>query len=231
MIHTNEWLWETDFLNELLRYTLCPHPLTYLLQKWNSNKTEKDDRAAAEIKERSREKASLRQIWKISIQVPSTDHLFPMCVCDRSVDLHFTLAFIPEALWRLVHAITGLCKWKLCALIFPLAGKPKSCLFLFPLHKCFPLWHVVFICWTQESVSLWVICLSSSASVIFFKPGSGNFFQCVIEGYDNYPFSISTVDMFIVLNVHLPTSLLFCIMLGNLRISRQHFIHVDLFRQ
>lgn len=35
-----------------------------------------------------------------------------------------------------------------------------------------------------------------------FMLGSGNFFECVTEGYDNYPFSISTVDMFIVLNVH-----------------------------
>lgn len=135
--------------------------------------------------------------------------IYFQCVCDRSVDFYFTFSLKPEALWRCVRVITEPCKWKLCALIFPLT---KSCLFLFPLHKCFPLWHVVFICWTQESVNLWVICLSCSASVMFFKPGSGNFFQCVTEGYDNYSFSISTVDMFIVLNVHLPISLLFCIM-------------------
>lgn len=57
-----------------------------------------------------------------------------------------------------------------------------------------------------------VICLSCPARVRFSMSGSGNFFQCVIEGYDNYPFSISTVDMFIILNVHLPVSLLVCIM-------------------
>lgn len=58
------------------------------------------------------------------------------------------------------------------------------------------------------SYLLKLLCQSN----VFFMPGSGNFFQCVIEGYDNHPFSVLTVDMFIILNVHLPISLLVCIM-------------------
>lgn len=147
------------------------------------------------------------QVWKISVQVPLTDHLFPLC--DGLVGFYLPFRLLPEALWKSMHVITGLCKWKLCALIFLLVRKP-SLAFPFPLYKSFPLWHVVFICWTEESVRHQIICLSCSAKVMFFMPELGNFFQCVIEAYDNYPFSISTVDMFIVLNVHLSILLLFC---------------------
>lgn len=58
------------------------------------------------------------------------------------------------------------------------------------------------------SYLLKLLCQSN----VFFMPGSGNFSQCVIEGYDNHPFSVLTVDMFIILNVHLPISLLVYIM-------------------
>lgn len=84
----------------------------------------------------------------------------------------------------------------------PFCRQTKSCLFLFPLHKCFPLWHVVFICWSKDSVNLLSYLLKPLCQSNVFMLGSGNFFECVTEGYDNYPFSISTVEMFIVLNVH-----------------------------
>lgn len=150
-----------------------------------------------------------RLYWGRSERFPSTDHLFPICVW--SLNGLFTSRFLPSYL--------RLCEDVCMSLQGPASGNCalwystfSLCFFLFPLHKCFPLWHVVFICWTQESLSLRVICLSRPARVMFFKPGSGNLFQCVIQGYDIYPFSISTVGMFIILNVHLPVSLLFCIM-------------------
>lgn len=94
----------------------------------------------------------------------------------------------------------------------PCCRQTESCFPLFPLRQYFPLWHVVFICWTKESLKLWAICLSRTARVMFLMPGSGNVFQCVIKSFDNYPLSISTEDMFIVLNDLLPVSLLFCIL-------------------
>lgn len=204
MIHRNEWHWETDFLKELS--PMCHHPPTHsLTHSLTYSNGEIKIKQIVELNERARESFT-EPTWKISIQVLSTDHLFPMCVIAQWI---FT-SLIPEALWGrgLCMSLQGPANGN-CVLWYSLL---QADLFLFPLHNCFPLWHVVFICWTQESVNLGVICLSCSARVMFFKPGSGNFFQCVIEGYDNYPFSISTVDMFIVLNVHLLISLLFCIM-------------------
>lgn len=64
------------------------------------------------------------QAWKISIPVLSTDCLFPMCVISQWL-FYLKFALIDEALWGCVHVITGPCKWKLCALIFPVAGKPS----------------------------------------------------------------------------------------------------------
>lgn len=128
-----------------------------------------------------------RLYWGRSERFPSTDHLFPICVW--SLNGLFTSRFLPSYL--------RLCEDVCMSLQGPASGNCalwystfSLCFFLFPLHKCFPLWHVVFICWTQESLSLRVICLSRPARVMFFKPGSGNLFQCVIQGYDIYPFSI-----------------------------------------
>lgn len=157
-----------------------------------------------EIKIKQKRITEQQQQQSEAEKVPSTDHLFPMCVIAQWI---FCFSFL---------SYFRLCEDVYMSLQGPASG---NCVLWYSLlqanpslspFKCFPLWHVVFICWTQESVSL--ICLSCSARVMFFKPGSGNFFFCVIEGYDNYPFSISTVDMFIVLNVHLPVPLLFWIM-------------------
>lgn len=186
------------------------HSLPSPTHSLTCSKSEMKNRKGSQSRESFIE-ADLEDFSPSSINWPSISSVY-VCVCVRSVDFYFSFSLVPEALWGRVRIITGPCKWKLCALIFPLAGRLESCLFLFPVHKCFPLWHVVFIYWTQESVCLQVIFLSCSARVMFFKPGSGNFFQCVTQGYDNYPFSISTVDVFIVLNVHLPVSLLFRIM-------------------
>lgn len=57
--------------------------------------------------------------------------------------------------------------------------------------------------------SCYLLKLLCQSNVIM--PGWGNFFQCVIEVYGNCPFSISTVDVFILLDVRMSFSLLFCI--------------------
>lgn len=76
-----------------------------------------------------------------------------------------------------VHVVTGSCKWKIFALIFPLAGKPSLASLFSLCSKVFPLWHVVFICCSQESVSLHIICLSCSSSVMLLCLGEGTFFN------------------------------------------------------
>ncbi len=72
---------------------------------------------------------------------------------------------------------------------FDIPSRRKTQVFPFsvPVAQMFS----IVACWTQESVSLRVICLSCYARIMFFKPGSGNFFQCVIEGFSiitHFPF-------------------------------------------
>lgn len=189
MIHWNERLWKADFWKSL----------THSVTDSKSDIQIKTDHKAKWL---NQNKASLLAILEDFHQLAI---YFPICVCDRSVTLRSLSTSGSVQTWACRRRASG--NW---ALIFPLAGKvfPR----FVPSAQMFPLWHVVFICWTPESVSVSVLFLSRSARVMFSKPGSGNFFQCVIEGYDKCPFSISTVDMFIAVNGHLPISLLFCIM-------------------
>lgn len=78
----------------------------------------------------------LEDLSKSSINWPSISSVC-VCVCDCSVDFYFMFLLILKALWRRVRVITGPGKWKLCALIFPLAGKPKSFPFqMFSIVAC-----------------------------------------------------------------------------------------------
>lgn len=208
MIHRDEWLWETDFLMSFSG-ALCAltHTRSLTHQVKLKQKRAQSSSSDKTVKQSEFYWADLGDFNTSSINWPSISY-----VCDHSVDFYFTFFSHTQSFAKTCACHYRALQVETVCFDIPFCRQTKSCLFLFPLHKCFPLWHVVFICWTKDSVNLWVICLSCSARVMFFMPGSGNFFECVTEGYYNYPFSISTVDMFIVLNVHLPISLLFCIM-------------------
>lgn len=183
MIHRNKWLWETWLLNELLQYTLCAHPLTEL----NTPK----QRSISGLKEWSREGFT-------------EGDLADLLSCNK---FHRSTMYFQRVCDQRVCVITRPCEWKLCALISPLAGKTKSFPFQMFFFHCGMLSS--FTGPKNQSVCLWVVIfLSSSASVVFFKPGSGNFFSVSSRGYDNHPVSISTADLFVVRSDHL----LFCIM-------------------
>lgn len=151
--------------------------------------------------------AGLEDFNTSSINWPSISN-----VCDQSVALLLKVCSHRRGFVRMCACHYRALQVETVCFDIPCCRQTESCFPLFPLRQYFPLWHVVFICWTKESLKLWAICLSRTARVMFLMPGSGNVFQCVIKSFDNYPLSISTEDMFIVLNDLLPVSLLFCIL-------------------
>lgn len=122
--------------------------------------------------------------------------------------LSCTVLFLCVQLVRRVRVVMELCEWKLWALIFLFAGKPSLALSVPLRTSVFHCGMLCSFCWTKESVNLLVICLSCCARVLFLCLVQGTLVS-VSQGYDNYPFSISTVDMFIMCSVHLPTPRLF----------------------
>lgn len=99
--------------------------------------------------------ALLREFWKISLRVPSTDHLFPvMCVLS-------TLSLILKALWRCVCVSSQGPASGNFALIFLLADKLSSFLFqMFSTVAC--CLHLL----DSKIIQTHYLC----ARVVFFKP-------------------------------------------------------------
>ena len=134
MIHWNERLWKADFWKSLT------HSVTYRLQKVHLNKT--DHKA----KWLNQNKASLLAILE-DFNVNSIN-LFS----DVRVIAQWLYALsLPEAPCRREHVVAERVETEFW---YSLLQANQVLPLFVPSAQMFPLWHVVFICWTPESVSL-----------------------------------------------------------------------------